>query len=206
MLSLTGAGFAEEIRMHIDFSNPMTIVALVVVALAIIGIVIAIMQHEKKKSLRLQTRFGAEYERVVQEQGTKRKAEAELEKREARVKTLKIQELGATQRERFVAEWNVVQSRFLDHPRGALTEADELMTSLLQARGYPVSGYEEIAADVSVAYPRMIDDYRSAHAVAARTARGEASTEEMRTAMLHYRGLFDELVQTGVPAVSHSAA
>jgi len=94
MLSLTGAGFAEEIRMHIDFSNPMTIVALVVVALAIIGIVIAIMQHEKKKSLRLQTRFGAEYERVVQEQGTKRKAEAELEKREARVKTLKIQELG----------------------------------------------------------------------------------------------------------------
>ena len=102
--------------MHIDFSNPMTIVALVVVALAIIGIVIAIMQHEKKKSLRLQTRFGAEYERVVQEQGTKRKAEAELEKREARVKTLKIQELGATQRERFVAEWNVVQSRFLDHP------------------------------------------------------------------------------------------
>jgi len=192
--------------MQIDFSNPMTIAALVVVALAIIGIVIAIVQHERKKSLRLRTRFGTEYERALLEHGSKRKAESELEAREARVKTLKIQELGATQRERFVAEWNVVQSRFLDHPKGALTEADELVTSLLQARGYPVSGYEQIAADVSVAYPRMIDNYRSAHDVATRTSRGEANTEELRTAMIQYRGLFDELAQPDVPTVARSVA
>jgi hypothetical protein len=196
----------EEMPMQIDFSDPKTIAVIVVLALAVIGIVIAILQHERKKSLRLRTRFGAEYERALLEHGSKRKAEAELAAREARVKTLKIQELGATQRERFVAEWNVVQSRFLDHPKGALTEADELVTSLLQARGYPVSGFEEIAADVSVAYPRMIDNYRAAHEVASRTMRGEATTEELRTAMLQYRGLFDELVQPDVTTIARSVA
>jgi len=190
----------------IDFSDPKTIAVIVVLVLAIVGVVIAIAQHERKKSLRLRTRFGAEYERALAEHGSKRKAEAELEARETRVKTLKIHALAATQRERFVAEWNVVQSRFLDHPKGALTEADELVTSLLQARGYPVSGYEEIAADVSVAYPRMIDSYRSAHGVAARATRNEASTEELRTAMLHYRGLFDELIQGDTTAVARSVA
>jgi hypothetical protein len=201
-----GAGIAEEMRMQIDFSDPKTIAMLVVLALAVLGIVIAIVQHERKRSLRLRTRFGAEYERALLEYGSKRRAEAELEAREARVKTLKIQELEATQRERFVAEWNVVQSQFLDHPRGALTEADELVTSLLQARGYPVSGYEQIAADVSVTYPRMIDSYRWAHDVAARALRAEVTTEDLRKAMIHYRGLFDELVQPGAPIHARSIA
>jgi hypothetical protein len=192
--------------MQIDFSNPTTITILVAIAAAVAAIAIAAVQHRKKKSLRLRTRFGAEYERAVLEYGSRREAEAELEAREMHAKTLKIEELDAIQRERFVAEWNQLQSSFPNHPKSALTLADELVTSLMQARGYPVWGYEEIAADVSVTYPRMIGSYRTAHGVAARALRGQASIEELRMAMIHYRGLFLELAQPEIPVHARSVA
>lgn len=184
----------------IDFSNPMVLAALAVVAVAII-LVIAIAVHKRNTSARLRTKFGPEYDRAVLEQGSERKAEATLVERETRVSKLKLRELGAAQRDRYQADWNIVQSRFVDHPRGAVIEADELVTSLMRARGYPVSGFEQGAEDISVAYPGMAESYRSAHTVANLSARGEANTEELRTAMIHYRALFDELAKADTTIV-----
>jgi hypothetical protein len=189
----------------IDFSNPMVIAALAVVILAII-LVIAALAHKRNTSTRLRTKFGPEYDRAVLEHGSERKAEAILADRETRVSKLKLRELGATQRERYIADWNIVQSRFVDHPKGAVIEADELVTSLLRARGYPASGFEQGAEDISVDYPGMAESYRSAHAVATLSARGEVSTEELRTAMIHYRTLFDELVKADVTVESRPVA
>jgi len=183
--------------MNIDFSNPTVIIVVVVAALAII-IAIAVVEQKRRAKAHLRSRFGAEYDRTVLIHGSERKAEAILADREKRVHSLKLRELGTAQRERFIADWNTTQARFVDHPKGALAEADELITSLLQARGYPVSGFEESAEDISVAYPRMIESYRSAHTVAMLSTQDKASTEELRNAMLQYRNLFDELV--GFPA------
>jgi hypothetical protein len=178
----------------IDFSNPMVIAALAGAAVVII-LAIAMVVHKRHTSARLRTKFGPEYDRVVLEHGSERKAESILADRETRVRKLELRELGAAQRDRYLTDWNTVQSRFVDHPRGAVIEADELVTSLLRARGYPVSGFEQGAEDISVDYPWMTESYRSAHAVASLSARGEASTEELRTAMIHYRALFDELAK-----------
>ncbi len=112
---------------------------------------------------------------------------------------LKIRDLDQIERERYTSEWQVVQSRFVDYPKGAVTEADELVCSLMQARGYPVTDFDQRAADISVDHPRVVENYRSAHDIALRLGRGEASTEDMRTAMIHYRSLFDELVMVPTP-------
>jgi hypothetical protein len=111
------------------------------------------------------------------------------------VGTLKIRELGVTERERFVTEWHTVQSRFVDHPKTAVTEADDLINALLEARGYPQAGFEQRAADVSVNYPRVMENYRVAHSIAVRLGQVEATTEELRTAMIQYRNIFDDLLQ-----------
>jgi hypothetical protein len=135
----------------------------------------------------------------VQTHGSERRAEAKLVDREKRVEKLKIRDLDPTERERFSDQWNSVQSRFLDYPKGAVTEADELVSSLMQTRGYPVTDFDQRAADISVDHPRVVDNYRSAHEIALRLRKGEASTEDLRTAMIHYRSLFEELVQVQTP-------
>jgi hypothetical protein len=189
----------------IDFSNPMVIAALAIVVLGII-VAIAVTVHRRNTSAHLRAKFGPEYERAVLEHGSERKAEAILADRETRVSKLKLRELGAAQRDRYLADWNIVQSRFVDHPRGAVIEADELVTSLLRARGYPVSGFEQGAEDISVDHPGMAESYRSAHAVATLSVKGEANTEELRTAMLHYRALFDELAKVDTATVESRPA
>ena len=185
--------------MPLNFSNPTFVVILVVLACVIVIGITAYLIQSRKNTAELRKRFGSEYERAVIEHGSQHKAESRLAAREARVDKLKIRDLGASQRERFVTDWHVIESRFLDHPKGAVTEADELVSSLLQARGYPVAGFEQSAEDVSVNYPRMMEYYRSAHAIAVRPGKAEASTEELRSAMIDYRTLFDELVQVQSP-------
>jgi hypothetical protein len=190
----------------IDFSSPTIIMIIVAAAIAlIVGIVLAAEAH-KRKATKLRTQFGSEYERALIVNGSERKAHAHLLEREARVRNIKLADLSVAQRERFLAEWNTIQSRFLDHPRGALTDADELVTSILQARGYPVSTFEQNIESVSVDYPRLIDDYRAAHDVSGRSTRGEASTEDLRNAMIQYRSLFDELVKPGTLVMARSVA
>jgi hypothetical protein len=108
---------------------------------------------------------------------------------------MKIRELDATEREHFSAQWVSLQARFVDYPKGAVTEAGELVSSLMQARGYPVTDFDQRAADISVDHPKVVENYRSAHAIALRLGSGEASTEDLRSAMIYYRSLFEELVQ-----------
>jgi hypothetical protein len=179
--------------------NPKLIAGVVVVILAIVVAVALYVRKRKKTTTELRDRFGPEYERAVQIHGSERRAEAKLMDREKRVEKLKIRDLDPTERERFSGQWNSVPSRFLDYPKGAVTEADELVSSLMQTRGYPVTDFDQRAADISVDHPRVVDNYRSAHEIALRLRKGEASTEDLRTAMIHYRSLFEELVQVQTP-------
>jgi hypothetical protein len=197
---------ALESNMLMEFTNSTLITGGIVLALVAVVALAIFVELRRKKSSALRAKFGSEYDRAVVTHGSQGKAEAKLADRASRVDKLNIRELGATERERYLADWQTVQSRFVDHPKGAVTEADELITSLLQARGYPVGEFEQRAADVSVDYPRVMENYRAAQAIAVRTGKPDATTEELRTAMIHYRGIFDELIQVRELAAAKSAA
>jgi hypothetical protein len=181
--------------MHLNLMDPKLIAGVVLIVLILVAGVALYVRKQRTITAGLRERFGPEYDRVVLEHGSEHKAEARLVDRETRVENLRIRDLGITERERFQEEWRSVQSRFVDHPKSAVTEADELVSSLMLARGYPVADFDQRAADISVNHPRLVEYYRSAHGIAARLGREEASTEELRTAMIQYRTLFDELVE-----------
>ena len=181
--------------MQLNPSDPRLIIGIVALVVIIAVVVAILVRERRKKTERLRARFGSEYERTVLERGSERNAQAALAAREERVESLKIHDLAPAERERFLNEWQLVQSRFVDHPRGSVIEADELVASLMHARGYPVVDFEQRAADISVNHPRVVENYRSAHAIAQRPSSTEITTEDMRTAMLQYRALFDELLQ-----------
>ena len=178
------------------------IIALVV--LAITGIA-AWLFFRKRRTKKLRTQFGgAEYARAVEEGGTRRQAEAGLKERTERVESLKIRALAPGDRARFVESWSRVQARFVDGPGGAVTEADQLLGDVMSTRGYPVSDFEQRAADISVDHPLVMENYRTAHDIAVRQTRGQANTEDLRQAMIHYRTLFEELV--GQPELASAKA
>lgn len=185
--------------MHLNLTDPRLIAGVVVFVLIIVVGFALLVRSRRKTTAGFRKRFGSEYDRAVLEHGSERKAEAKLADRETRVENLKIRALTAAERGRFLADWQSVQSRFVDHPKSAVTEADELVSSLMQARGYPVADFDQRAADISVDHPRLVENYRSAHGVAVRLGRDEASTEDLRTAMIQYRNLFDELVEEQTP-------
>lgn len=197
---------SQMFGMYYSFTTTQIVVAAIVLVLVVGIAVAAYLAYRKNRTLAFRNRFGTEYDRAVLTHGSSRDAEAKLADRETRVKALEIRELGATERDRFVAEWRTVQSRFVDHPRAAVTEADDLVNAILEARGYPHAGFEQRAADLSVTYPRVMENYRVAHDIAVRVGRVEASTEELRTAMIQYRAIFDELVQAQKPPQQMSAA
>ena len=192
--------------MHLNLTDPRLIAGVVVIVLIIVVAVALYIRNRRKTTAGFRKRFGSEYDRAVLEHGSERKAEAKLADRETRVENLKIRALTAAERGRFSADWQSVQSRFVDHPKSAVTEADELVSSLMQARGYPVADFDQRAADISVDHPRLVENYRSAHGVAVRLGRDEASTEDLRTAMIQYRSLFDELVEEQAPVGIKSVA
>ena len=170
---------------------------LIIVAVVIIAIlIVAVWWYSKRqRSAKLQEKFGSEYERTVAEKGDTRKAEDELRDRQKRVSKLEIRPLAADERRRFNDEWRAVQARFVDDPSAAVRDADTLVGRVMEARGYPVGDFEQRAADVSVDHPTVLEHYRAAHAVALRHAQGQASTEDLRQAMVHYRALFAELLE-----------
>jgi hypothetical protein len=170
--------------------------ALIIALLAVIAAGITVFfLYRKRRTERLQARFGgAEYARAVEKGGGRRHAEARLEERADRVEGLQIRPLAAGDRARFKELWRAVQVRFVDGPAGAVSEADHLLGDVMAARGYPVSNFEQMAADISVDHPRVLENYRTAHEIAVRQTLGKAGTEELRQAMVHYRSLFDELV------------
>jgi hypothetical protein len=151
--------------------------------------------YQKKQSHRLQQRFGPEYVRTVDELGSQTKAESELKAREKRVERLNILPLAPSDAARFSEAWKVLQGRFVDNPKDVFVQADQLVRELMAKRGYPVGDFERRAADISVDHPAVVDHYRAAQAIAVRNERGEADTEELRKAVVHYRALFNELLE-----------
>ena len=181
--------------MNFDLLDP-KIIALAAAVILIIAILVWLyVQKRRHATAGLREKFGSEYDRAVREHGSERKAQAKLEDREKRVEKLSIRDLDPLERERFSKQWDSVQSRFVDSPKGAVTEADDLVSSLMKARGYPISDFDQRAADISVDHPRVVENYRSAHEIAMRVGKDKATTEDLRTAMIHYRSLFEELVQ-----------
>ena len=169
-----------------------TVIAIVVFAIAVV--VALALYVQQRRSRRLKEHFGAEYATAVDELGDKQRAEAELRAREERVSKLDVRPLSASQAERFTARWRTTQAEFVDSPGAAIAYADDLLGEVMAARGYPVADFEQRAADLSVDHAALVSNYRDAHSVALRHGRGEASTEDLRRAMIHYRDLFAELV------------
>jgi hypothetical protein len=172
---------------------------IVVAATIVVGIIIAViaawLSLRKRRTERLRTQFGgSEYDRAVKEDGSRRHAEAGLNERTARVGSLNIRPLAQNDRSRFLESWRRVEARFVDGPGGAVTEADQLLGDVMSTRGYPVSDFEQRAADISVDHPLVLENYRTAHDIALRQRKGQANTEDLRQAMIHYRTLFEELV------------
>jgi hypothetical protein len=172
-----------------------TLTVLAVVILALVAVGAWLMYRRKQQSDRLIQRFGPEYGRAVDQMGSRTKAEEELRAREKRVEKLKIVPLAPSDAARFSQEWKTLQGRFVDNPKGVLVEADLLVRELMERRGYPMGDFESRAADISVDHPAVVEHYRQAQAIAMRDRRGEADTEEMRKAVVHYRALFDELLE-----------
>jgi hypothetical protein len=174
------------------------IVIIVVVALVVVAVGVW-MYMQKRRTEQVRERFGPEYDRAVTEHGDQRGAQAELEARQKRVEQLDIRPLSPSDRERFAAAWRATQAHFVDDPSAAIGEADRLVTDVMKARGYPIGDFEQRAADVSVDHPRLVENYRGARDTALRNERGQASTEDLRQAMVHYRALFEDLLETGTP-------
>jgi LPXTG-motif cell wall-anchored protein len=175
-------------------SLPWIIVAGVLV-IALLALAAWFSSRRKKQSARLQQRFGAEYGRTVGELGGRTKAESELKAREERVEHLTITPLAPAEAARFSQAWNALQGRFVDNPKGVVVQADQLVRELMVKRGYPMGDFERRAADISVDHPAVVENYRAAQAIAARDERGQADTEELRKAVVHYRVLFDDMLE-----------
>ena len=174
----------------------MILAAVLIIALAAIAVWYF---YQKKRSATLQKHFGPEYERTVTELGSRAKGESELKAREERVERLEIVPLGPAEAARFSEAWQALQSRFVDNPKGVVVQAEQLVRELMAKRGYPMGDFAQRAGDISVDHPDVVANYRAAQAIAVRDQRGSADTEELRKAVVHYRALFDELLEVKAP-------
>jgi FtsZ-interacting cell division protein ZipA len=168
----------------------------IVIAVAVVIVVLAVVWSamRAKRSRALQDSFGREYDRTVDEAGDRRAAERELRERQKQHEQLDIRPLSPESRDRYIQRWQATQSRFVDDPRGAVKEADTLVQEVMQERGYPTKDFERRVADISVDHPNLVEKYRNADGIARASERGEASTEDMRHSVRHYRALFAELL------------
>lgn len=184
----------------------MSTLAYIVIAVIVVIAVIAIaMAASRRRSAGLQNTFGPEYDRTVQQTGDRRQAEAELAGRVDRRKQLTIVPLPEQARQQYIAQWQRVQASFVDAPVESVRQADALVSQVMTDRGYPVAEFEQRAEDVSVDHPAVVENYRSAHAIAVASGQGTADTEALRTAMTQYRALFDDLLGAGVQPLNPGA-
>lgn len=184
--------------------NPTVLAVIVIAVLAVI--VLLVLYSRKRRSATLRQQFGREYDIAVRERGSAKAAEDDLAARAKRVSSFNIRKLSAAERDRYSEHWRSVQSRFVDDPKYAVIEADDTVTSLMAVRGYPMTDFEQRAADLSVDHPQLVQNYRAAHEIAIRHRQGQASTEDLRQAMIYYRSLFEELLNGHKsPGVSEAA-
>jgi uncharacterized protein YneF (UPF0154 family) len=172
------------------------IIIIVVVGVVIVGVILGLVFSRRNRSTQLHEKFGPEYDRTVQTMGGEKKAQTELNERQKHVGTLDIRPLSVSEHDRYLAEWTAVQSKFVDEPGQAIVDADRLIMEAMQIRGYPVSDFDQRAADISVNYPALVTNYRGAREIANKNKLGQANTEELRQAMIYYRSLFEELLKT----------
>ncbi len=187
-----------------DLSNP-SVVALIVMVVILVAAFVGWMMYQKRRTEKLRERFGPEYNRTLEAIGSREKAEAVLLQRRDRVEHLQLHSLTPSDRSRFVGAWRVIQARFVDSPETAIADADRLLSEVMEKQGYPMTDFEQLSADISVHHPVVVENYREAHAIALRQSRGEASTEDLRQALIHYRTLFDDLVSEEQMAPSKAA-
>ena len=165
----------------------------VIVAIVVLGVVFSALRTRRSRSL--QDQFGREYDRTVDKAGGRREAERELAERQKRHDELELKPLSQDARDSYLQQWQVTQGRFVDDPTGAVSEADDLVQRVMRDRGYPVDDFEQRAADISVEHPELVEKYRTANGIARASERGEASTEDLRHSVRHYRALFVELLE-----------
>lgn len=176
-----------------------TAIWVLIIAIAVFFVVAGValwLSMQKRQSERLRTDFGPEYDRAVDEFGNRREAEARLKERKERVERLKLRTLSKEERSRFSGQWSETQAQFVDDPQAAVRNAQQLIDAAMRARGFPLSDFERRAADISVEHPNVVENYRSARDIADRSDNGDADTEDLRQAMVHYRALFVELTNT----------
>jgi hypothetical protein len=169
--------------------------AIIIVAAVVLVAVVVWRALAAKKTRMLQGRFGPEYDRALDSADSRRDAEADLKARAERRDELDIRPLAPGARERYLGEWQRVQARFVDDPDGAVREADMLIQQVMSDRGYPMDDFEQRAADISVDHPDVVENYREGHRLTRAAATGDGTTEDLRQAMVHYRALFDELLE-----------
>jgi len=174
-------------------------IALILIAAIVLVGAVAWVMNQRKRTEHLTERYGPEYQRTLETTGDKREAERDLEQREERVKQYEIKTLSPGQRDRYLAKWKETQAGFVDDPSGAIAQADTLVRDVMGERGYPMGDFEQRSADISVDHPHVVEEYRAAHQIAERQAEGGVETEELRQAMVHYRALFDDLLETDEP-------
>jgi hypothetical protein len=172
-----------------------TLVWVVIAIVVVVAIALVAVGVRKRKTAMLRERFGPEYDRAVENRGDQRAAEADLRAREKQRAQFELTPLPEADRLRFAAEWRDVQEHFIDQPAQAATAADTLITRVMEARGYPMNDFDVQADLVSVDHPETVENYRFAHAVQERSQTQQASTEDLREALLRYRSLFDELLR-----------
>jgi hypothetical protein len=184
-----------------EMSAGIITVIIVIAAIVVVAVVAGVVYDSRRR--RLRQRFGPEYDRLVEERESRRKAEAELAGREKRVRDLDIRPLDPAARSRYADQWASIQERFVDEPQQAVADAQRLVMAVMSERGYPTEGTEQVLADLSVEHARTIDHYRAAYDISQRAADDLASTEDLRQAMIHYRALFQDLLgQPGGPEVT----
>lgn len=181
--------------------DPIYIVITVVVVLVIIGAILIPLLNRRKHAGQLQDHFGPEYEHTVEILGDEKKAQTELDLRQKHVAELDIRPLTDERRASYLADWAAVQSKFVDEPGQAIVDADRLIIEVMQLRAYPLSDFDQRAADISVSYPTLVSNYRAARDIALKNKQNQADTEELRQAMIYYRSLFEELLETKLVAV-----
>lgn len=178
------------------------------IGLIVLAVLIAagVMLMRKRRTASLKERFGGEYDLTVEKAGGAHRAETILHEREKRVESFDIRPLSPASRARFIEAWRRIQAQFVDAPADAVTRADVLLGEVMEERGYPVADFEQRSADLSVDHGDVVQNYRAGHTIALRHAKGEASTEDLRQAMIHYRALFDDLIHEpveGEPVIEH---
>jgi nitrogen fixation-related uncharacterized protein len=199
---MAGKSAPSQQEIVVNTTAIVTLTIVVVVILVALGLVALLW---RRRSLKLQEQFGPEYKHAVRQYGDARKAEAELAAREKRVRKLEIRPPTQEDQSRFAEVWRRTQARFVDEPSKAIDEADGLIKEVMQTRGYPVGDFEQRAADISVDHPDVVINYRAGREIAERNKSGQATTEDLRQAMMHYRSLFEELVEIEEPATSKEA-